>query len=58
MASADAQSGHLFGAALARAHQGIGLGVSKPVGSTPPLRALRRTLKELIADDDRRVALC
>ena len=58
MVSADAQYGHPFGAVLACVHQGVALGVSKPVGSTPPLRALRRTLKELIADDDRRVALC
>ncbi len=57
MASADARYGLPFGAALARAHQGIALGVYKPVGSTPPLLMLRGSLGELIADDDRRVAL-
>ena len=57
MASADAWYGLPFGAALARAHQGITLGVSKPVGSTLPLLALLGSLGELIADDDRRVAL-
>ncbi len=56
VASADAKSGHPFGAALARTHQGIALGVSKPMGSTPPLLALRGSLREFIADDDRRVA--
>ncbi len=39
--------GILFGAALAPAHQGIALGVSKPVGSTLPLLALRGYLGEL-----------
>ena len=58
VASADAQSGHPFGAALALAHQGITLGVSKPVGSTQPLITLRGSLGDLNADDDQRVALC
>ncbi len=57
MALADAWYGLLFGAALVRAHQGIALGVYKPVGSTPPLLALQGSLGELIADNDRRVAL-
>ncbi len=57
MASADAQYGLPFGVALARAHQGIALGVYKPVGSTPPLLALRGSLGELIANNDWRVAL-
>ncbi len=57
MASADAGYGHPFGAALARAHQGIALGVYELVGSTPLLLALRGSLGELIANDDRRVAL-
>ena len=43
--------------ASALAHQGIALGVYKPVGSTPPLLAFRGSLGELIANDDRRVAL-
>ena len=58
VASANAWYEHHFGAALARAHQGIALGVYKPVGSTSPLLALWGALEELIADDDRRVALC
>ncbi len=57
MASADAQYGLPFGAALARVHQGIALGVYELVRSTPPLLALWGSLGELIADDDRRVAL-
>ncbi len=57
MASADAQYGLPFGAALARAHQGIALGVYKLVGSTLPLLALWGSLWELIADNDRGVAL-
>ena len=58
VASADAQLGHPFGAALARVHQGIALGVSRPVGSTPPLLALGGSFGELIANDDWRIALC
>ncbi len=58
MALADAQSGHSFGTALVRAYQGIALGVSKPVGSTPLLLALRGSLGELFANDDWRVGLC
>ena len=50
--------GLLFGAALARAHQGIALVVYKPVGLIPPLLALRGSLGRLIADDGRHVALC
>ncbi len=57
MASADAQYGHPFGAELARAHQGIALGVYELVGSAPPLLALWGSLGGLIADDDWRVAL-
>ena len=57
VASTDARYGLPFGVALARAHQGIALGVYKPVGSTPPLLALRGSLGELIADNDRRIAL-
>ncbi len=56
MASANAWYGLAFGAALARAHQGISLGVYKPVGSTPPLLALQGSMGELIANDGRRVA--
>jgi hypothetical protein len=58
MASADARYGLPFGAALARAHQGIALGVYELIRSTPPLLALRGSRGELIADDDWRVALC
>jgi hypothetical protein len=58
VASADARYGHPFGAAHARAHRGIALGVYKPVGSTPPLLTLQGSWKELIADDGQRVALC
>ena len=57
MASANARYGHPFGAALARAHQGIALGVYKLVGSTPSLLALRGSWEALITDDGRRVAL-
>jgi hypothetical protein len=57
MALADARYGHPFGAALARVHQGIALGVYKPVGSTLPLLALQGSLEELIATNGRRVAL-
>ena len=57
MALADARYGLPFGAALVRVHQGIPLGVYKPVGSTLPLLPLRESLGELIADDDRPVAL-
>ncbi len=49
--------GILFGAALARAHQGIALGVYELVRSTPPPHALRGSREELIADDGRRAAL-
>ncbi len=44
--------------ALARAYQGIALGVYELVGSTPPLFGVWGSLGELIADDDRHVALC
>ena len=57
MALADARYGHPFDAALARAHQGIALGVYKLVSSTPLLLALRGSWEELIADNGRRVAL-
>ncbi len=57
MALADAQYGHPFGTALARAHQGIALGVYELVRSTPPLLALRGSWEELITADGRRVAL-
>ncbi len=56
-ALADARYGLLFGAALARAHQGVALGVHKLVGSTLLLVALWGSLRELIADDYRHVAL-
>ncbi len=49
--------GILFGVALARTHQGIALGVYEPIGSTPPLLALRGSWEELIADNGWRVAL-
>jgi hypothetical protein len=55
-ALADARYGHPFHAALARGHQGIALGVYKPVGSTPLLLPLWGSLGELIADDDRCVS--
>ena len=58
MALANAWYGHPFGVVLAHMYQGIALGVYKPVGSTPLLLALWGSLGELIADDDRRVALC
>jgi hypothetical protein len=57
MASANARYGLPFGAALAHAHQGIALGVYELVGSTLPLLALWGSREELIANDDRRVAL-
>ena len=41
VALVNAKSGLLFGAALAHAHQGIALGVSRPVGSTLLLLSLR-----------------
>ena len=47
-----------FGVALARAHQGIALGVYKPVGLTPLLLALRGYWEEIITNDGRRIALC
>ena len=56
VASANAQSRHSFDVVLASTHQGIALGVSKPVGPTPPLLALQGSLGELIADNDQRVA--
>ena len=58
MALADAWYELLFGAVLARAYQGITLGVYKPIGSTLPLLTLWGSLGELIADNDWRVALC
>ena len=58
MASADAHSGHPFGVALARPHQGIALGVYKLVGSTPLLLVLWGSLGDLIAGDDQCIALC
>ncbi len=57
MASADAWYGLPFGAVLAHAHQGIALGVYKPVGSTLPLLVLQGSLGELMADNDWCVAL-
>ena len=57
MALANAPYGFPFDVALARAHHGVALGVSKPIGSTPLLLALWGSLGELINDDDRHVAL-
>jgi hypothetical protein len=57
VALANAQSGHPFGVVLVHAHQGIALGVYKLVGSTPPLLELWASLGELIAPNDRRIAL-
>ena len=58
MASADAWYGLPVSVALARAHQGIALGVYELVGSTLPLLVLPGSLGELIANDGQRVALC
>ena len=57
MALADAWYGLTFGAALARAHQGIAPGVYRPVGSTLLLLVLQGSLGELIAANDRHVVL-
>ncbi len=57
MASADARYGLPFGAAPARAHQGIALGVYELVRSTPPPLAPWGSHEELIADDDQQAAL-
>ncbi len=51
VALADAWYGLPFGAALARTHQGIALGVYELVRSTPPLLALWGSLGELIVDN-------
>ena len=57
MASADTWYGLPFGAALARAHQGIALGVYELVDSTLLLLALWGSREGLVANDGRRVAL-
>ncbi len=57
VASADAWYGLPFGAALARTHQGIALGVYELVRSTPPPLALRGSREESIANDGWRAAL-
>ena len=58
LASASAPSSIRRGLGrLGRVHQGIALGVYKPVGSTLPLLALWGSREELIADDGRRLAL-
>ncbi len=57
VASADARYGLPFGVALARAHQGITLGVYELVRSTPLLLTLWGSLGELIADGGWRASL-